>query len=178
MNGYLSPVLAGVIVIVGLMIRLLTMAPVTEEEKIESYIDEEYQKYAIEIADKYSINHYLVIAMIEAESSGRRKVVSKAGCVGLMQINPKWHKERMDLLGVTDLKDAYGNILVGCDFLAELFYKYEDVYAVLMAYNEGEYGGAIKRAAEGKYSDYALRIVERAKELKGEEKWEEKETLK
>ena len=66
---------------------------------------------------------------------------------------------------MTDLKDAYSNILVGCDIVAELYEKHEDTYAVLMAYNEGEDGGAIKRAKEGRYSEYAKKIVARAEEL-------------
>lgn len=154
-------------------------ADVAEEVDRElSYIDEQYQDYAATIAEEYEIDPFLVVAMIEAESSGRRKVVSKAGCIGLMQINPKWHKDRMERLEVTDLKDAYSNILVGCDYLAELFRKHEDVYTVLMCYNQGEYGGAVEQAERGDYSNYARKIVNRAKELKGEEKWEENETLK
>lgn len=39
---------------------------------------------------------------------------------GLMQIMPKWHMERAHSLGVTDLFDPYGNILVGCDLLSEM----------------------------------------------------------
>lgn len=149
-----------------LMIALVMLLPVNTEKKMDTYISEEYQGYVYEVADQYDLDPELIVAMIEAESSGRPSVVSSAKCIGLMQVSPKWHKERMEELGVTDLTDAYGNILVGCDFVAELFDKYEDVYAVLMAYNEGEYSGAIKRANKGEYSEYAKKIVARIKELK------------
>lgn len=145
----------------GLAVTLLFMLGDVED----TYIKEEYQEYVYEVAGEYELDPELIIAMMETESSGRRKVVSSAGCIGLMQVSPKWHKDRMERLGVTDLTDPYGNILVGCDFVAELFEKYGDVYAVLMAYNEGEYDGAIERAFAGQYSKYATTIVKRYKEL-------------
>lgn len=149
-----------------LMIALVMLLPVNVDKKMDTYISEEYQEYVYEVTKEYDLEPELIVAMIEAESSGRASVVSSAKCIGLMQVSPKWHKERMEKLGVEDLTDAYGNISVGCDFVAELFEKYEDVYAVLMAYNEGEYSGAIKRANKGEYSEYAKKIVARCEELK------------
>lgn len=150
---------------ISLAVAVLSLVAPAEPKYKDTYIDEEIQGYVIEISELYDLNPNLIFAMIEAESSGRRKVVSKAGCVGLMQVSPKWHKERMDRLGVSDLKDAYGNILVGCDYVAEMFAKYDDVYCVLMGYNQGEYSGAIGKAMEGKYSAYAKKIVKRMNEL-------------
>lgn len=72
------------------------------------------------------------MAVIERESSGRPTVVSDMGCVGLMQVNPRFHSERMKRLGVTDLTDIDGNIHVGTDYLMELFEKHGEVYLVLM----------------------------------------------
>lgn len=148
----------------GMVFGLALCTPV-EVSAEESYIRKEYQGYASEIAEDYGLDPSLVIAIIESESSGRRKVVSSAGCIGLMQISPKWHMERMEKLEVEDLEDAYGNILVGCDYLSELFGKYDDVYTVLMCYNEGESSGAVERAEQGRYSKYAEKIVSRSREL-------------
>ena len=142
---------------------LALLLPIGNE--ISSYVCDEYKAYACEIAEMYDLSPELIVAMIEKESSGKRKAVSSANCIGLMQISPKWQKDRMEKLGVTDLTDAYSNILVGCDLVAELFDKYGDVYAVLMAYNEGEYSGAIERAENGEYSAYATKIVERWREM-------------
>ena len=75
-----------------------------------------------------------------------------SGCCGLMQISVKWHTGRMEDLGVTDIYDAYSNIRVGADYLAELFEKHDgDLYAVLMEYNGDTSEGV---------SDYALEICE------------------
>ncbi len=57
------------------------------------------------------------MAMIEQESSGDPKVANGAGDTGLLQVNAKWHRDRMEKLGATDLTDAYSNILVATDYL-------------------------------------------------------------
>ena len=66
----------------------------------ETDIPEEYQNYCMEIGKQYHICPELLMAMIEQESSGRADVVNETGDTGLLQVNPKWHKERMERLGV------------------------------------------------------------------------------
>ena len=41
----------------------------------------------------------------------------------------------MERLGVSDLYDPYGNILVATDYLVELFEKHGDIGLSLMIYN-------------------------------------------
>lgn len=121
--------------------------------------------YIAEACDMYNVCPELIEAMIERESDWNPNAYNN-GCIGLMQINAKYHKERMQKLGVTDLTDPEENILVGVDYIAELFEKYEDVYAVLQFYNAGyseKYGiGAYEK---GIYTDYAIEVSERAVEL-------------
>ena len=84
-----------------------------------------------------------------------------------MQIQKKWHKKRMEAEGVDDLHNPKANIKVGTNYLKELYEKYEgDWHKTLMAYNMGE-----KKAKElwrlGKYSsDYSIKILNRAEEIK------------
>lgn len=58
------------------------------------------------------------------------KTNNKTGVKGLMQISPKWHTKRAESLGVTNLFDPYGNILVGCDILHELTQQHDFNYAL------------------------------------------------
>lgn len=82
-----------------------------------------------------------------------------------MQVMQKWHEERMEKLGVTDLSIPEENITVGIDFLVELFEKYGEVEMVLMAYNMGE-SRAKELWADGIYSSkYSRYIVEREAEI-------------
>lgn len=126
------------------------------EEK-EAWID-----YIEIICQERGICPELVEAIIERESGWDPEAVN-GDCIGLMQVSEKWHQDRMERLGVTDLTDPYDNILVGVDYLAELFEQYEDVGAVLMKWNGDN------RLSEyletGELSEYAEKVLERSAEL-------------
>jgi len=116
------------------------------------------------IGDKYSISPTLLYAMCEKESS-RSIYAVNGSCKGLMQISEVWHKDRMKVLGITDIYDPYGNVLLAADYISEL--KKEttnNMYYILMRYNM-----ATKTAnslfAKGQISQYALEIVSRSQEL-------------
>ncbi|MCM1258448.1 MAG: lytic transglycosylase domain-containing protein [Roseburia sp.] len=130
----------------------------------DTYISEEYQRYCVEIGEMYHICPELLMAMIEQESSGRTGARNDAGDTGLLQINPKWHYDRMEKFGVTDLYDPYSNILVAADYLAELFRDNGEVYLVLMKYNM-PHSNAKELFDQGIYSEYALQVAERSWEL-------------
>lgn len=147
------------------VIMPMTSSIMCSADNRDTYICEEYQGYVYEIAKMYNICPELIMAIIETESSGRADAVSKVGCVGLMQIYPKYHQDRMERLGVTDLTDAYSNILVGCDYIAEMAKKYHDLNVVLAGYNAGEHSDAIERAKQGEWTGYAERVSKRSEEL-------------
>lgn len=131
-------------------------------EPQDTYLSEEIQGYCIEIGNEYGVKPELLMAIIEKESAGKPEVENN-GCVGLMQINKRYHHERMGKVGTESLYDPYGNILVGTDYLMELASEYEDVAVVLMVYNGTK--NAEKRAEQGRITKYATRILERASEL-------------
>lgn len=117
-----------------------------------------------QVAEQYPICPELLQAIIFYESCNQRTAVSRWGDIGYMQINPKWMRPWMDKLGVADLMDGYNNILVGTDYLVELFEEYGDPALVLMAYNQGP-DKAVKLYESGEVSDYARRILELAEQL-------------
>lgn len=145
------------------IVSLFLLSGMRAEGEEEEYLSEEIVSYTEEIGELYDICPEFIQAVIERESSGDTEA-QNGTCIGLMQINKKYHVDRMDRLGVTDLYDEYSNILVGTDYLAELFEKYEDPYLVLMVYNMGA-RKAISRYEEGKYSKYAVSICDRSAEL-------------
>ena len=100
----------------------------------DTWISDEYLHYINEICEEYCICPELVMAIIERESSGQADAVN-GDCKGLMQINEPYHTDRMKRLGVTNLFDPYGNILVGVDYLSELAAEFEDIAFVLDIYS-------------------------------------------
>lgn len=130
------------------------------------------ETYTIEIGEMYNICPELIQAIIESESS-YDPYAKNGNCIGLMQVSQRWHADRMKKLGVTNLYDPYSNILVGTDYLAELFGEAiqsgrgDDLYYVLMRYNL-KISTANRLWENGDYSDYAIKVSERAAELERE----------
>ncbi len=97
----------------------------TMVEVIDSYI------YEITSERYPAVDPELIRAIVYSESRYiPDKINSRTGVQGLCQINPKWHMSRALSLGVTDLLDPYGNILVCCDLLNELYEDYPKDYAL------------------------------------------------
>lgn len=119
-----------------------------------------------ELGAQYDICPELIQAICFKESSFRTDVESD-GCVGIMQVNPDWHKSRMERLGVTDIFNQRGNMKVGVDYLAELIAQYEDVSVALMIYN-GDSSAEDVLNGSADVSAYADEILSISAELERE----------
>ena len=105
----------------------------------------------------------LVMAIAEHESEFKPDLQGDNGqSLGMMQINTRWHTDRMEALGVTDLTDPVQCAAVAIDYLQELESRYgfeAESEALLMAYNMGT-SGARKALTEGRTStDYSREIM-------------------
>lgn len=126
--------------------------PVTEPEKEavpmefdpvrdDIPLDAETQRLLFQACGETGIVYELALAVVWQETDFRNVIGDGGDSLGYMQVQPRWHEERMERLGVTDLMDPYSNFLVGCDFLAELFSKY-DIRDALTKYNSGKSGNS------------------------------------
>lgn len=70
------------------------------------------------------VDYQLALAVVEQETTFRNIKGDGGDSCGYMQVQEKWHKERMAELGVTDLMDPESNFRVGCHFLKECIDKY------------------------------------------------------
>ena len=128
-------------------------------------LDEDLQRYIFEVCDEYEIDPTIIIAMIFKESTYRDWLIGDSGnSFGLMQIQERWHRERMRDLGVTDLLDPYQNVTVGIDYFTELYNYHQGLEWTLMAYNGGV-SYANRMAGQGRVSDYALSVLNKSDEL-------------
>ena len=154
---------------IALAASLVLPQSVMAKEEIEpTHISVEAQVSCYEYGEMYDICPELLMAMIEAESSGNPKA-ENGDCKGLMQISERWHTGRMEEIGADDIWSETDNIHIGANYLHELFNRYEDVALVLMVYN-GE-SDAVEKAENGYISDYARKILDRSAEL---ERWKGK----
>lgn len=152
--------------IAGLIIAGLAIASALVDRKVEAAErQEELEEYIEAICEPRHICPELIQAIIERESRWNPEAVN-GDCIGLMQISERWHRERMERLGVTDLFDPYDNILVGVDYMAELFEKYEDPGMALMVFNGDSRAKDLQ--ATGNLSEYAEWILTRSAELERE----------
>lgn len=152
--------------IAGMVLVGLIVASVLLDRKVEAAErQEELEEYIEAICEPRNICPELIEATIERESRWDPKAVN-GDCIGLMQISERWHGDRMERLGATDLFDPYDNILVGVDYMAELFERYEDPGMVLMVYNGDSRAKDLQ--ATGNLSEYAEWILTRSAELERE----------
>lgn len=123
-------------------------------------LDGALQVHIIRLCESKHIHPAIVFAMCSYESSFNATAVGDQGnSFGLMQIQPRWHYERMTRLNCTDLLDPFQNVTVGIDYLAELRDLYDGHIArALTAYNQGYYDGTI--------TEYALEVMETADSLR------------
>lgn len=159
----LTTLILTIILIIGNSATIQSAKKEKGYDYIEQTENQEVIQYTEEIGRQYGICPELLQAIVFYESSNRETVKNTAGDTGYMAVNPKWHSDRMDKLGVTDLKDGYSNILVGTDYLAELAQKYQDLPLVLMKYNGDS--RAERLAEAGEMSDYARKIIDLAEKL-------------
>lgn len=134
-------------------------------------LDADVQEQIKTLCEGHGIDPAIIYAMMWRESRFDADAVGDNGqSFGLLQIQKKWHEERMERLGVTDLFDPVQNATVAVDLLAELMTKYDgSLNMALTAYNCGT-GGAYKNFFQyGVYSnEYSDSVIEKASEYGAE----------
>ena len=76
-------------------------------------LDADLQAFIINECSAYDIDPALVMAVIDRESEFRADAVGdNCNSFGLMQIQKRWHEDRMERLGCDDLMNPYQNVTV------------------------------------------------------------------
>lgn len=146
-----------------IIVFLIPLTSMAQEE--DACLTDEIRGACIEYGNEYGICPEILMSLIITESRGQADAVG-GRCMGLTQINPKWHDDRMKRLGVTDIFDTHGNILVATDYLAELRDTYGEISLALDIYHGDS--KAFSNYENGILSDYAREILERSAEMEVE----------
>lgn len=130
-------------------------------------LDEDLQLFIVRECEKHHIDAAIIMAMIEHESEFKADAIGDNGhSHGLMQIQERFHLERMKRLGCDDLLDPYQNVQVGIDYLAEQLERYGDIEKALVAYNAGPTGAYNNWFSRGVYSsDYSSAVIENSQNI-------------
>ena len=131
-------------------------------------LDAETQRLLYRSCTGAGVPYELALAVIRQETNFRNIIGDGGDSIGYMQVQPRWHRERMERLSIFDLSDPPGNFLVGCDYLAELLEKGRGIEWALMAYNGGPtYANKMARAEQ--VSQYATSVLNYMNDLNMEE---------
>ena len=131
--------------------------PVSEKEQIDTAIEN--------ISAQYGMDHNLIKSVVFYESSYDPNTLTGT-CSGLTQMCPEWHAERMARLGVTNIFDIHENLLLGIDYLSEIYNNTGgDTEFTLMMYNMG-FSKADEFRQNGITSEYASKVMTRAEQLR------------
>ena len=138
----------------------LIVLPVEEPALYDVPLDKELQKHIVRVCEEYGVEPAIVLAVIGRESNYRAEAIGDGGdSLGMCQVQPRWHYDRMERLNCPDLLDPYQNVVVGIDYLAECIERYDgDVAKGLVAYNQGHFKETI--------TDYALAVLDMAETLR------------
>lgn len=149
-----------VAIILTLLLSAFIATIVQAQETVE--VPQDVEAISEELGQANNICPETIQAICWVESRFQTDA-ENGGCVGIMQVAPKWHKDRMDRLGVTDLTDTRQNMLVAVDYLSELVEDEEDMEEALMRYH-GE-SRIQERLDAGEMSAYVENVLTLSAEL-------------
>lgn len=120
---------------------------------------------------RFNFDPFLLLAIIQTESSFRTQIVSHKGAVGLMQVMPgtaKYLAKKTGIFTVTDstLYKPDENVRIGSLYLAYLLIKFKDVKKAIAAYNMGP-TNLVRNLRKNRVPErYFKRVLKNYKEFK------------
>lgn len=143
---------------IGLILILISIKPIGRY-----FYTLKYNEFISEYSNKYSLDPYLVAALIKAESNFNNNAKSQKDAYGLMQITKEtgqWAADEMKISNFNAdlLYDPEFNIKMGCWYLNNLKKEFNgNMDVVLAAYNGGR-GNVQKWLNNAKHSKDGLNL--------------------
>lgn len=89
-------------------------------------------KHSYRYGERHNVKPTLLLGIIATESSFKQHAVSSHGAVGLTQVLPKWHQDKIQ---GRDLYDLHVNLEVGSRILGDCFKSRRNQVSALACYN-------------------------------------------
>lgn len=90
-------------------------------------------------SSEFKVDKKLLLAIAKVESTFNKYAISPSGALGIMQVIPKWHKEKViaarDKLGNPELFNIDTNIFIGAWILKDCLIKHRDTSKALLCYS-------------------------------------------
>lgn len=125
-----------------------------EEEQAKEIVDLAYYN-----AKQKDISPLLILSLISAESSFKTSVKSSGGAIGIMQVIPYWHKEKISHL---DDKNKIWDVEINMDIGSQIIKEYIDLEKGNLSRGLQRYNGAL----DNKEAPYAKKILANVNRLK------------
>lgn len=152
-------------VLLGVLFCLLLFPnEIKAEEPTTDEIPEYIRIYCEHIGMEYNICPELLEAIAYYESRFTPKA-KNGNHYGMMQINIKVHKERLEVHGWTkeDMYSPYRNLVVAAEYLSELYENYEE-NAIVLAMYSGNAKAVKKYEKDGTVCSYAKKVLKKSYE--------------
>lgn len=149
--------------IIGLSVHVIR-SEAAASYQFDDGIPENIREYCEESGQAKGICPELLEAIAWHES-GFIPTVTNKNCYGLMQINVKIHKDRIEKLNYTseDMLTSKPNIEVAADYLSELYEDYGDENPIVLSLYSGAGWDAVEKYKEyGFLTDYVNDILTRS----------------
>lgn len=125
-----------------------TVVPIIKKlrPQLDDKIAEEISKAIIKYSFEYRIPPEFVVYLMRRESRFDVLAKSKVGALGLMQIFPKYHKDKMDKMGIK-INEVYhidNNVKLGCWILRSYINETGTIEKALTKYVGGTHESYVK----------------------------------
>lgn len=125
-----------------------TVVPIIKKlrPQLDDKIAEEISKAIIKYSFEYRIPPEFVVYLMKRESRFDVLAKSKVGALGLMQVLPKWHKDKMDKMGITknEVYHIDNNVKLGCWILRGYINETGTIEKALTKYVGGTHESYVK----------------------------------
>ena len=125
-----------------------TVVPIIKKlrPQLDDNIAEDISKAIIKYSFEYRIPPEFVVYLMQRESRFDVLAKSKASALGLMQVLPQWHKDKMDKMGITknEVYHIDNNVKLGCWILRGYINETGSIEKALTKYVGGTHESYVK----------------------------------